>query len=124
MLDTVFGWSLTLPVTRPRFPRTPELARSLRRARYRGARRIVDELGRRGVAPAPSESADYRSPVRHGPITPERRVRRRDAWNAGNVGSRWSWWQMDIVGGFLLPTNPRVRKAGVASTSVAATGHT
>src|SRR5438105_7064735 len=51
----------------------------LRRAhRYWGARRVALELVRKGVIPAPSESAVYRCLVRAGVIDPVKRHRRKE----------------------------------------------
>src|SRR4029077_15690143 len=67
-----------------------------------GARRIVFELGRLGVAPVPSESGVYRALVRAGLIEPGGRRRRKEAWRRWERGSANELWQMDVVGGFLL----------------------
>jgi transposase InsO family protein len=69
---------------------------------YWGARRLALELAKRGVAPAPSESAIYRCLVRVGMIDPVTRQRRREMWKRWERGSPMELWQMDVVGGFLL----------------------
>jgi transposase InsO family protein len=75
----------------------------MRRAKpYWGARSLVLQLGRKGVDPAPSESAVYRCLVRAGVIDPLFRRRRRDAWKRWERGAAMELWQMDVVHGFLL----------------------
>src|SRR5690242_10711047 len=75
----------------------------MRRAHpYWGARRIAFELTRKGVQPAPSESAVYRCLVRAGVIDPMTRRRRRETWKRWERGSAMELWQLDIVHGFLL----------------------
>lgn len=86
----------------------------LRRAHpYWGPRRIRTELVRRqdklglgdlaqvGVE-LPSESGVYRSLLRAGLVTPDRRRRRREAWQRWERGAAMELWQFDVVGGFLL----------------------
>ena len=75
----------------------------LRRSRpYWGPRRLVFELGRRGVEPVPSESAVYRALVRAGMIDPATRDRRSRKWKRWERGAPMELWQMDVVGGFPL----------------------
>ncbi|OBI20548.1 transposase [Mycobacterium sp. E2327] len=75
----------------------------LRRSRpYWGPRRLVFELGKRGVVPLPSESAAYRALVRAGMIDPSLRDRRSRKWKRWERGAPMELWQMDIVGGFPL----------------------
>lgn len=75
----------------------------LRRTRpYWGPRRLVHELGRRGILPAPSESAVYRALVRAGMIDPTRRRGRDRKWKRWERAAPMELWQMDIVGGFAL----------------------
>lgn len=75
----------------------------LRRSRpYWGPRRLVFELGKRGVVPLPSESAAYRALVRAGVIDPSLRDRRSRKWKRWERGVAMELWQMDIVGGFAL----------------------
>ncbi len=53
----------------------------MRRAKpFWGARRLALELARKGVEPAPSESAVYRCLVRAGVIDPTQRRWRRETW--------------------------------------------
>lgn len=79
------------------------LALEMRRARpYWGARRIVFELARAGVAPVPSESAVYRALVRAGVIEPRPRRDRDRRWRRWERGRPMELWQMDLVGGFAL----------------------
>ncbi|AKN15688.1 transposase [Mycobacterium haemophilum DSM 44634] len=75
----------------------------LRRSRpYWGPRRLVFELGKRGVSPVPSESAAYRALVRAAMIDPSLRDRRSRKWKRWERGAPMELWQMDIVGGFAL----------------------
>lgn len=75
----------------------------LRRSRpYWGPRRLVFELAKRKVAPAPSESAVYRALVRAGMIDPASRDRRSRKWKRWERGEPMELWQMDVVGGFPL----------------------
>ena len=75
----------------------------MRRAHpYWGARRIAFELARKGVEPAPSESAVYRCLVRAAVIDPISRRRRRESWKRWERGSAMELWQLDVVHGFLL----------------------
>jgi len=75
----------------------------LRRSRpYWGPRRLVFELGKRGVAPLPSESAVYRALLRAGMIDPASRDRRSRKWKRWERGAAMELWQMDVVGGFPL----------------------
>jgi transposase InsO family protein len=70
--------------------------------RYWGARRLVLELIRKGISPAPSRSAVYRCLVRAGVIDPVKRHRRKEMWKRWERGGPMELWQMDVVGGFLL----------------------
>lgn len=63
-----------------------------------GPRRIVHELGRRGVEPVPSRSSVYRALVRHGLIDPTRRKRKRADFRRWERGRPMELWQMDVVG--------------------------
>ncbi len=75
----------------------------LRRSRpYWGPRRLVFELGKRGVVPVPSESAVYRALVRAAMIDPQLRDRRSRKWKRWERGTPMELWQMDVVGGFPL----------------------
>ena len=79
------------------------LALELRRSRpYWGARRLVRELGKRGVSPVPSESAVYRALVRAGVVEGRPRRRRREDWKRWERAVPNELWQLDVVGGFLL----------------------
>ena len=62
-----------------------------------GPRRIVIELGRRGVTT--SKSAVYRCLLRCGLIEPDGRRRRRRDWKRWERGEPNELWQMDTVGG-------------------------
>jgi transposase InsO family protein len=75
----------------------------LRRSRpYWGPRRLVFELAKRGVVPAPSESAVYRALVRAQMIDPHLRDRRSRKWKRWERAAPMELWQMDVVGGFPL----------------------
>ena len=79
------------------------LVLEMRRAHpYWGARRIAFELTRKGVQPAPSESAVYRCLVRAGVIDPMTRRRRRETWKRWERGAPMELWQLDVVHGFAL----------------------
>jgi transposase InsO family protein len=79
------------------------LVLEMRRAHpYWGARRIAFELTRKGVQPAPSESAVYRCLVRAAVIDPLTRRRRRETWKRWERGAPMELWQLDVVHGFLL----------------------
>jgi len=69
---------------------------------YWGARRIAFELARKGVQPAPSESAVYRCLVRAAVIDPISRRRRRETWKRWERGAPMELWQLDVVHGFAL----------------------
>ena len=69
---------------------------------YWGARRIAFELARKGVEPAPSESAVYRCLVRAAVIDPISRRRRRETWKRWERAAPMELWQLDLVHGFLL----------------------
>ena len=75
----------------------------MRRAKpYWGARRLALELARKGVQPAPSKSAIYRSLVRAGVIDPLQRQRRKETWKRWERAAPMELWQLDVVHGFLL----------------------
>ena len=75
----------------------------MRRARpYWGARRLALELARKGIQPAPSKSAVYRSLVRAGVLEPAQRLRRRETWKRWERAAPMELWQLDVVHGFLL----------------------
>jgi transposase InsO family protein len=75
----------------------------LRRTRpYRGPRRLVHELGKRGVAPLPSPAGAYRALIRAGMIDPAARDRRSRKWKRWERSRAMELWQMDVVGGFPL----------------------
>jgi transposase InsO family protein len=75
----------------------------MRRAKpFWGARRLAFELTRKGMEPAPSESAIYRCLVRAGVIEPVQRRWRRENWKRWERGTPMELWQLDTVGGFLL----------------------
>lgn len=74
-----------------------------------GARRIVHELRRRGVAPVPSEAGVYRALRRAGLIDPSARRRRRETWKRWERARPNELWQLDVVGGFLLADGSRLK---------------
>jgi transposase InsO family protein len=82
----------------------------MRRARpYWGPRRLILELAKKGATPVPSESAIYRCLVRAGVIEPVTRQRRREMWKRWERGAPMEFWQMDVVGGFLLADGQTVK---------------
>jgi len=84
-------------------PEVEVLALEMRRAHaYWGARRIAFELARKGVQPAPSESAVYRCLVRAAVIEPLTRRRRKETWKRWERGAPMELWQLDVVHGFAL----------------------
>jgi transposase InsO family protein len=84
-------------------PQVEAVVLEMRRAHpYWGARRIAFELARKGVEPAPSESAVYRCLIRAAVIDPISRRRRRETWKRWERGSAMELWQLDLVHGFLL----------------------
>ncbi len=74
-----------------------------------GPRRLVFELGKRGVDPVPSESAVYRALVRLSLIDPDARRPRERRWKRWERGTPMELWQMDVVGGFALADGRRVK---------------
>jgi transposase InsO family protein len=69
-----------------------------------GARRIEFELGRNGCpGRVPSRMTVYRILIRHGLITPVKRKRGRKDYVRWQREEPMQLWQMDIVGGVLLP---------------------
>jgi transposase len=86
----------------------------LRRSRpYWGPRRLVFELGKRGVRALPSGSAVYRALVRAQMIDPHLRDRRSRKWKRWERGAPMELWQMDVVGGFPLADGPRADQGGL-----------
>jgi transposase InsO family protein len=67
-----------------------------------GPRRLVWELGRRGVDPVPSRSTVYRVLVRNGLVEPVGRRRRRADYRRWERDAPMQLWQLDIVGGVFL----------------------
>jgi transposase InsO family protein len=74
-----------------------------------GPRRLVFELGRRGVEPVPSESGVYRALVRLSLIDPGARRARDRKWKRWERGRPMELWQMDVVGGFVLADGTRAK---------------
>lgn len=74
-----------------------------------GPRRLVFELGRRGVRAAPSESSVYRALVRLSMIDPAARRPRDRKWKRWERGVPMELWQMDVVGGFVLADGTRAK---------------
>jgi transposase InsO family protein len=74
-----------------------------------GPRRLVFELGKRGVAPVVSESAAYRALVRLNLIDPAARRPRDRKWKRWERGRPMELWQMDVVGGFALADGTRAK---------------
>jgi transposase InsO family protein len=87
---------------------TPEVEAAvceLRRAHPRwGARRIEFELGRNGCpGRVPSRMTVYRILARHGLVEPVKRKRGRKDYKRWQREEPMQLWQMDIVGGVMLP---------------------
>jgi transposase InsO family protein len=79
------------------------LVLELRRERpYWGPRRLVVELGRRGVVPLPSASSVYRALLRAGVVESSARAGRSRKWKRWERSRPMELWQMDTVGGFPL----------------------
>ena len=74
-----------------------------------GPRRLVFEMARRGVDPAPSESAVYRALSRLNLIDPGASRRRDRRWKRWERGKPMELWQMDTVGGFLLADGTKAK---------------
>jgi transposase InsO family protein len=74
-----------------------------------GPRRLVFELGRRGVEPVPSESGVYRALVRLSLIDPAARRPRDRKWKRWERGRSMELWQMDVVGGFVLADGTKAK---------------
>jgi transposase InsO family protein len=74
-----------------------------------GPRRLVFELGKRGVEPLPSESGVYRALVRLSLIDPDARRLRDRKWRRWERGVPMELWQMDVVGGFVLADGTRAK---------------
>ena len=67
-----------------------------------GPRRILHELGRRGIDPLPGRSSIYRCLKRHNLVELRRRKKRRDEFRRWERDRPMQLWQMDIMGGVLL----------------------
>jgi transposase InsO family protein len=67
-----------------------------------GPRRILHELGRKGVAPLPGRSSIYRCLKRHNLIELRRRKKRRDEFRRWERDRPMELWQMDVMSGVLL----------------------
>lgn len=74
-----------------------------------GPRRLVFELGRRGIVPVPSESAVYRALSRLNLIDPGASRRRDRRWKRWERGKPMELWQMDTVGGFLIADGTKAK---------------
>ncbi len=74
-----------------------------------GPRRLVFELGRRGVVPVPSEAGVYRALVRLNLIDPAARRPRDRKWKRWERGAPMELWQMDVVGGFVLADGTKAK---------------
>ena len=67
-----------------------------------GPRRILHELGRKGVDPLPGRSSIYRCLKRHNLIELRRRRKRRDEFRRWERDRPMQLWQMDVMAGVLL----------------------
>ncbi|MEM9610438.1 MAG: helix-turn-helix domain-containing protein [Actinomycetota bacterium] len=68
---------------------------------------IGHQLGVEGVDPVPGRSSIHRCLVRHSLIIPGRRRRKRSDYVRWERDRPMALWQMDIVGGVVLPEWPR-----------------
>ena len=67
-----------------------------------GPRRILHELGRKGVDPLPGRSSIYRCLKRHNLVELRRRKKRRDEFRRWERDRPMQLWQMDVMGGVML----------------------
>ena len=67
-----------------------------------GPRRILHQLGKRGVDPLPGRSSIYRCLKRHNLIELRRRRKRRDEFRRFERDRPMQLWQMDVLGGVML----------------------
>lgn len=67
-----------------------------------GPRRILHELGCKGVDPLPGRSSIYRCLKRHNLIELRRRKKRRDEFRRWERDRPMQLWQMDVMGGVML----------------------
>jgi transposase InsO family protein len=67
-----------------------------------GPRRILHELGRKGIYPLPGLSSIYRCLKRHNLIELRRRKKRRDEFRRWERERPMQLWQLDLMGGVLL----------------------
>ena len=67
-----------------------------------GPRRILHELGRRGIDPLPGRSSIYRCLKRHNLVELRRRKKRRDEFRRWERDRPMQLWQMDVMGGVML----------------------
>jgi transposase InsO family protein len=74
-----------------------------------GPRRLVFELGRRGVEPVPSDAGVYRALVRLNLIDPAARRPRDRKWKRWERATPMELWQMDVVGGFVLADGTKAK---------------
>jgi len=74
-----------------------------------GPRRIAFELAKKGIDPAPSESAVYRALGRLNLIDPTGRRPRDRKWKRWERGTPMELWQMDTVGGFVLADGTKAK---------------
>ncbi len=74
-----------------------------------GPSRIVYQLQREGVVPAPGRSGVYRALVRNGRIDPVRRRRKRADYRRWERSRAMQLWQMDVMGGVRLSDGTEVK---------------
>ena len=67
-----------------------------------GPRRILHELGRKGIDPLPGRSSIYRCLKRHNLVELRRRKKRRDEFRRWERDRPMQLWQMDVMGGVML----------------------
>ncbi|HEY2127363.1 MAG TPA: IS481 family transposase [Streptosporangiaceae bacterium] len=82
----------------------------LRRAHPRwGPARLAFELGKRDIAPVPSEATLYRVLVRNGLIAPGQHRRPASSYIRWERGEPMELWQLDIMGGVFLADGTEVK---------------
>src|SRR5262249_23614901 len=82
----------------------------LRRSHPRwGPARLAFELGRRDIAPVPSQATLYKVLVRNGLIAPGQRRRPASSYIRWERGQPMELWQLDIMGGVFLSDGTEVK---------------
>ncbi|MBC3842366.1 transposase [Streptacidiphilus sp. 4-A2] len=74
-----------------------------------GPARLAFELGRKGIAPVPSQATLYRILVRNTLITPGQRRRPRSSYTRWQRDAPMQLWQMDLMGGVMLADDTELK---------------